>query len=118
MTLSRHPLFIAAALLCAGASVQAATPAANAACAGEPAASRAACVREVGAAAQAARAGALTSADAATYERNALARCEVFKTPQDQADCRARMGSGAIVSGSVEGGGILREQVDSYTVTR
>ncbi len=102
-------------LLC-GAPAHAASASAAASCAGEPAASRAACVREVGAAAQAARAGQLTSEDAATYERNAMARCAVFKNPQDKSDCAKRMGPRARLSGSVDGGGILREETDTYIV--
>lgn len=81
----------------------------RAACASVPADSRAACIREAGAAAQAARTGELTSRDASTYAANALARCQVFKTPQDQSDCEARLRSSATLSGSVEGGGVLRE---------
>ncbi|SDM73800.1 hypothetical protein SAMN05428957_1143 [Oryzisolibacter propanilivorax] len=80
----------------------------RAACANLPEASRAPCMREMGAAAQAARTGDLTSPGENTYERNAMARCEVFKTQQDQSDCRARL-SGQPVSGSVQGGGVLRE---------
>ncbi|MCZ2105237.1 MAG: hypothetical protein OZ923_12140 [Comamonadaceae bacterium] len=118
MTLSRYAYLVSALLLTCGAAAQAAPAQATSACASEPAASRAACVRETGAAAQAAREGALTTASAATYERNALARCEVFKAPQDQADCRARMGPQAIVSGSVDGGGLLREEVQTRIVTR
>lgn len=105
-----------ALLLCAGAA-QAATEARSqynsdrAACAAVPEESRAACIREAGAAAQAARAGQLSSSDAGAYERNALMRCEAFKTPEDRSDCEARVRSSATVSGSVEGGGLLREAV-------
>lgn len=116
MMSSRYALFVSAALLLCGASVQAAPANAAAACANEPAASRAPCIREMGAAAQAAREHQLISDSAATYEHNALARCSVFKNPQDKADCVKRMGPQAKVSGSVEGGGILREEVDTYTV--
>ena len=42
------------------------------------------------------------------YERNAYARCSVFKTEIDQQACMARVKDGA-VSGSVKDGGILRE---------
>ena len=42
------------------------------------------------------------------YERNAIARCQVFKTEVDQLACVARVKDGA-VSGSVKDGGILRE---------
>ena len=119
---SRFSLFASAALplalLLGCAPAHAASAAAVASRANEPEASRAACVREVGAAAQAARAGELTSDDAATYERNALARCAVFKNPQDKSDCIKRMGPNARLSGSVEGGGILREEVDTYTIQK
>lgn len=121
MQLSRFSFLASAAvplaLLLCSAAAQAASADAGASCAGEPAASRAACMRETGAAAQAARAGQLTSADAATYERNALARCSVFRNPQDKSDCVKRMGPQARLSGSVDGGGILREETDTYTVT-
>jgi hypothetical protein len=115
MALSRFTALVPAALLlCAAAQ---AAPDSNArsryseeraACASVPAESRAACVREAGAAQQAARAGQLTS-ESGAYERNAMARCEVFKTPGDRSDCEARIRSGSTVSGSVEGGGVLRE---------
>lgn len=42
------------------------------------------------------------------YQRNAYARCSVFKTEVDQQACMARVKDGA-VSGSVKDGGILRE---------
>lgn len=42
------------------------------------------------------------------YQRNAYARCSVFKTEVDQQACMARVKDGA-VSGSVQDGGILRE---------
>ncbi len=109
---------VSAVLLFPGVAAQAAPVSHAASCASEPAASRTACVREMGAAAQAARAGQLTSASASVYELTALARCSVFKNPQDKSDCIKRMGPKATLSGSVDGGGILREQVDTYTVTR
>ena len=107
-------LLPAALLLCAGAAqaaneVRSQYSSDRAAFASVPAESRAACVREAGAAAQAARTGQLSSSDTSIYERNALARCEAFKTPQDRSDCEARVRSSATVSGSVEGGGVLRE---------
>lgn len=118
MALSRFTtLACSAALLLCGAAAQAAgTHKAprnhyqqdRASCSHVPEASRSACVREAGAAAQAARNGQLTSPGESTYERNAMARCEVFKTPQDRSDCQARL-RGSPVSGSVEGGGLLRE---------
>lgn len=69
---------------------------------------RAACLKEMGAAKQASRTGALTSPDQSTLERNALARCSVFKTPGDRSDCEARVRSGQ-TSGSVPSGGMLLE---------
>lgn len=60
--------------------------------------------------------GRLSSANASTYENNALARCDVFKAPEDKSDCIARMGNKATVQGSVDGGGLLRESVRTYTV--
>ena len=106
-------LLPAALLLCAGAAqaaneVRSQYSSDRAACASVPAESRAACVREAGAAAQAARTGQLSSSDTSIYERNALARCEAFKTPQARPDCAARVRSCASVSGSVVVGGVLR----------
>ena len=46
------------------------------------------------------------------YERNAFARCEVFKVPEDRAACVKRLQQ--MPQGSVEGGGLLREY--SYEV--
>ncbi|WP_416400831.1 hypothetical protein [Alicycliphilus denitrificans] len=122
MHIHRFTLLAPAAALLFAAAAQSATSvhdqyrADRAACAGEPAESRAACIREAGAAAQAARQGGLSSSDASTYENNALARCDAFKTPEDKSDCIARMGSKATVQGSVDGGGLLRESVRTYTV--
>jgi hypothetical protein len=42
---------------------------------------------------------------------NALARCAVFQTPDDKEACRARIVGHAEITGSIEGGGILREAV-------
>ena len=44
------------------------------------------------------------------YERNAVARCQVFKTDVDRIACVERVRAGA-VSGSVKDGGILREVI-------
>ena len=115
MTLSRLPALMGAAMLLCSSAAFAASQAPSAlqqeraACARLPEESRSACEREAGAAAQAARSGDLSSMDASTYERNALARCDAFQNPQDKAECQARMGSRATVGGSVEGGGLLRE---------
>ena len=115
MTLPRLPALMGAAMLLCSSAAFAANQAPSAlqqeraACTRLPEESRSACEREAGAAAQAARSGDLSSMDASTYERNALARCDAFQAPQDKAECQARMGSRATVGGSVEGGGLLRE---------
>ena len=68
------------------------------------------CLREAGAARQAARRGKLSSGTQDRLTDNALARCEVFKDPTDQAACVARV-EGPAASGSVPEGGLLRESV-------
>jgi len=47
------------------------------------------------------------------YGRNAMARCSVFKTQEDQRACVERVRQ-PVAEGSVSGGGVLREY--SYTV--
>ncbi len=73
---------------------------------------KAACQREAGAARQEAQRGGLTSASGATYDQNALARCQ-SQPAADRADCEARVrGSGtSSTQGSVMGGGVIRETV-------
>ena len=44
------------------------------------------------------------------FERNRLLRCEK-QPPEDRQDCVRRMSSEARTSGSVEGGGVMRELV-------
>lgn len=78
---------------------------------GRTAQSRPDCEREARNAAGEARRGALkTPIDAAGHAQQ---RCAVFKDATDHADCMARMGTGARLSGSVEGGGLLREHTTS-----
>ena len=60
------------------------------------------------------RRGGLTSAD--SYRANALARCDRVP-PADQAECRKRIEDGS-KSGSVEGGGVLREHVTREVATQ
>jgi hypothetical protein len=68
---------------------------------------RATCLREAGAAfAEAKRSG--LSNDSAQFERNRLSRCNSHP-PADREECIRRMSSEASTSGSVEGGGVLRE---------
>ena len=67
------------------------------------------CLREAGAALQASRQGQLDDVDG-RYVRNALERCKPL--PADDAkDCRDRILGQGSVSGSVKGGGVLREKV-------
>jgi len=68
------------------------------------------CLREAGAAQQAAKRGQL-AAEGEDYERNRFARCEVHKDPAERDYCERRMRGEGSVSGSVAGGGILRELV-------
>lgn len=73
------------------------------------------CEREARNAAAEARRGRLdTPVDSAGQAQR---RCAVFKQEGDHADCLARQGSGAQLSGSVGGGGVLRE-VTTPVVTR
>ena len=77
---------------------------------GDPAA------RESAAARQAQRQGQLDGRQGENqFERNALARCEVFKTDLDRHACVERVRSGQ-VSGSVEGGGTITEYVQKVQV--
>ncbi len=71
------------------------------------------CLKEAAAARDAEKKGQLKEADD-HYRKNAMARCAVF-TGEEAKDCRARAGANGIVSGSVAGGGVLRE---SDTVTQ
>lgn len=70
----------------------------------------AACMREAGAARDAANRQALGSSSNDELQQNALARCN--QLPQtDRQDCVAKMSSpDTTVSGSVQGGGVLREK--------
>lgn len=49
------------------------------------------------------------------YQRNALARCEVFRETEDRQSCANRVRS-AEVSGSVRDGGVLREYTEQVPV--
>ncbi|OUM04103.1 hypothetical protein [Variovorax sp. JS1663] len=72
---------------------------------------REACRREAGAARQESQRGGLTPAGEA--EANALARCQMLQKPSDRVDCEARIrgASNSSSSGSVMGGGVIRETV-------
>ena len=70
---------------------------------------RATCLKEAGAALVEARRGGLDDGQG-QFERNRLLRCD-NQPPQDREDCVRRMNGEGFTSGSVEGGGILRELV-------
>ena len=72
---------------------------------------QATCLKEAGAALDASRQGMLNDGNA-KYRKNAKERCDVL-TGDEQRDCMARMkdASNTSESGSVKGGGILRETV-------
>lgn len=111
-------LTLAAALVAGGAlaaggaasEAQARYQQERAAClAGESGQDRETCLREAGAAYAAARQGKLGD-ETADYARNALKRC-VPLPDEERLDCEARMRGLGTTSGSVAGGGILRELV-------
>ena len=68
--------------------------------------------KEAAAARQADRQGQLSGGSNDQLRNNALARCAVFKVEEDKRACEARITQGQ-GSGSVQGGGVLRE----YTYT-
>lgn len=70
--------------------------------------SRRDCLREAGAALAEARSGTLVSPGTPDYDANRLARCQALQGDEHDA-CVARMEGEGTVSGSVAGGGILRE---------
>ncbi len=74
---------------------------------------RSTCLREARSARADLRRGALTTPSQETLQTNALARCQVFAPGPDMEACRARVMGEGNSSGSVAGGGILRE----YAVT-
>jgi len=75
----------------------------------ESAEDKAACRREAGAALQEARSGKLADANT-SFESNKVARCAYLKG-DDKEYCVRRMNGEGTTSGSVEGGGILRELI-------
>lgn len=70
---------------------------------------RATCLKEAAAALKESRRGRLNGNED-TYDQNALTRCN--KLPEDDRDaCQRRVKGEGTTSGSVEGGGVLRELV-------
>jgi hypothetical protein len=76
---------------------------------GQTSQDRATCLREAGAALQEAKRGRLDDGQA-QFEQNRLVRCEK-QPPEDRQACVRRMSGEGVTSGSVDGGGILRELV-------
>ena len=76
---------------------------------GQTSQDRATCLKEAGAALVEARRGGLDDGRG-QLEKNRLLRCD-NQPPQDRDDCVRRMNGEGITSGSVDGGGILRELV-------
>lgn len=74
---------------------------------GQSSQDRATCLREAGAALQEAPRGNLT--DGVAADQNKFARCDYHKDPQDRHYCILRMKGEGTVTGSVDGGGLLRE---------
>ena len=71
---------------------------------------QAVCLQDAVSARGAALRGQLTNPEDVNYRRNALERCQVFKG-EDAKECRERILGGGTVSGSVDGGGVLRQLV-------
>jgi hypothetical protein len=76
---------------------------------------RATCLQEANAAFAANKKGKLTVNDA-QYQNNAILRCQALPAA-DKVDCERRMRGEGTVSGSVGGGGILRELEVQIPVT-
>ncbi|HEX7643830.1 MAG TPA: hypothetical protein VF472_16615 [Burkholderiaceae bacterium] len=74
---------------------------------GQTGESKKTCLREAGAALNDAKNGKLEKFNT-NFEQNALARCQVFKNEEDRDLCERRQREGT-VSGSVAGGGDIRE---------
>jgi hypothetical protein len=70
---------------------------------------QATCLKEAGAARDEARRGQLTE-DGSAFHKNAKARCDVL-SGDEKRDCISRAKGGGMVSGSVGGGGVIRETV-------
>lgn len=77
---------------------------------------KATCLKEAGAvleeARRAGRTGAASDDKPPAYKQNALARCAALPAA-DREDCRARIERPTTVEGSVAGGGVLRETVQT-----
>jgi hypothetical protein len=74
---------------------------------GEGGQDRATCLKEAAAALQEAKRGGLTS-NRTEQKRNQTVRCD-YQPAHDRADCLRRMRGEGTTTGSVQGGGVLRE---------
>ena len=74
---------------------------------GQSSQDRATCLREAGAAQQERSHGGLSDNDG--YAANKYARCDYHKNPEYREYCIRRMNGEGTVSGSVDGGGLMRE---------
>jgi hypothetical protein len=70
---------------------------------------QASCLRSAGAAYDSAKQGKLTNPNTQFHD-NALARCASLP-PSDRADCESRVDGGGDSSGSVKGGGVIKQTV-------
>ena len=68
---------------------------------------RATCMTEVKNANAAKRAGKVDNKG--QFAANAMKRCDVFKSEDDQVACKARIASDANAEGSIAGGGVIRK---------
>lgn len=117
---SRHMLVAAAATLCLAPAWAADVPPPTAqqtyahdraACLnGKASEARETCLKEAGAALAEARKGRLHDPDQAALTSNALRRCEAVQAA-DRDACQKMALGGGTVSGSVEGGGELKQYV-------
>lgn len=68
------------------------------------------CLKEAGAAQQERQRGTLDDGQAGRYDQNAMQRCQTLPANQ-QADCVKRVQGMGQQSGSVEGGGLIKQTV-------
>ena len=83
---------------------------------GEGGQDRATCLKEAAAALQEAKRGGLTS-NRSEQKRNQTVRCD-YQPAHDREDCMRRMRGEGTTTGSVQGGGVLRELTVPVTPQR
>jgi len=108
MTVSRAVLFAATLSMAATAFAQQNYQQERARCMdGTSGQEQRACLREAGAAVVESKRGGLT--DSPDYQQNAMARCAAHTNAEERSYCERRMRGEGSVSGSVKGGGVMRE---------